>query len=87
MDWAKKQTSPNFFRSCGKISKKGLASHLASFQFIQVCGAVLNTVSVTCICSETTEGTQFDTLLEMVADLGRNIFKLFQVQYLQFFNY
>lgn len=28
--------------------------------------------------SETTDGTQFDTLLEMVADLGRNIFKLFQ---------
>lgn len=28
--------------------------------------------------SETTEGTQFDTLLEMVADLGRNIFRLFQ---------
>ena len=31
-------------------------------------------------CSETTEGTQFDTLLEMVADLGRSIFRLFQVQ-------
>ncbi|KAK3742179.1 hypothetical protein QZH41_012074 [Actinostola sp. cb2023] len=28
--------------------------------------------------SETTEGNQFDTLLEMVADLGRKIFKLFQ---------
>ncbi|KAK2561616.1 DnaJ-like protein subfamily C member 13 [Acropora cervicornis] len=28
--------------------------------------------------TETTEGTQFDTLLEMVADLGRSIFRLFQ---------
>ena len=39
---------------------------------------------MSCIHSETTEGTQFDTLLEMVADLGRNIFKLFQVQYRTF---
>ena len=36
--------------------------------------------SIIFTCSETTEGTQFDTLLEMVADLGRCIFKLFQVQ-------
>lgn len=36
--------------------------------------------SIIFTCRETTEGTQFDTLLEMVADLGRCIFKLFQVQ-------
>ena len=40
-----------------------------------------NFVFVNFIDSETTEGTQFDTLLEMVADLGRNIFKLFQVSF------
>lgn len=60
-----------------KMTEKELAS---GFNFVHQCSAVLNTVCVTCIHSETTEGTQFDTLLEMVADLGRNIFKLFQVQ-------
>lgn len=40
----------------------------------------IDVVQYAVTCSETTEGTQFDTLLEMVADLGRSIFKLFQVQ-------
>lgn len=31
--------------------------------------------------SETTDGKYFDTLLEMVADRGRNLFRLFQVRY------
>lgn len=31
--------------------------------------------------SETTEGQQFDMLLEMVASNGRTLFKLFQVLY------
>lgn len=61
-----------------KMTEKELVS---GFNFVHQCSAVLNTVCVTCIHSETTEGTQFDTLLEMVADLGRNIFKLFQVEY------
>jgi len=30
--------------------------------------------------SETTDGANFDTLLEMVADNGRSIFRLFQVR-------
>ena len=32
--------------------------------------------------SETTDGTHFDTLLEMVAGNGRIVFKLFQVTFL-----
>lgn len=31
--------------------------------------------------SETTDGTQFDMLLEMVAENGRVVFKLFQVRH------
>ena len=34
--------------------------------------------------SETTDGTQFDQLLEMVAANGRVIFKLFQVNWIFF---
>ena len=36
--------------------------------------------------SETTDGTYFDVLLEMVANDGRAIFKLFQVCLIQFFH-
>lgn len=32
--------------------------------------------------SETTDGKQFDILLEMVASRGRSLFRLFQVKYL-----
>ena len=67
------------------MTKEEPASHFNLCRNVQ-CSAFLDIVCVTCICSETTEGTQFDTLLEMVADLGRNIFKLFQVPNSRFYS-
>lgn len=37
--------------------------------------------------SETTDGKHFDTLLEMVSDRGRMLFRLFQVMTYQFINF